>query len=230
MDANECQTVISAYHGGRVYTKAARCSRLLAAWSGVPHSTENTMSRGHFSWTIAMILLPVQNALATGTSDRGTGHLASFRRGVRFRNVFGMQVDQSRRHTFQPGIHIVPAQVGVARVEIDADRRRRDQVVDAVQAFRSAGILGVGFQADLDAAPFRHESGFLQGVFDQHKIFVFGRPLGLDAFVRVDHRHADFGRDADRQLDVLAMHVGPSQRPVTLQARRSSNRPHRKLP
>ena len=55
-------------------------------------------------------------------------------------------------------------------------------------------------------------------VFDQHEVLFLGGPLGLDAFVRVDDRHADLGGDADGELDVFAMDVGPAQRAVGLEA------------
>ena len=93
-----------------------------------------------------------------------------------------------------------------------------DQVVDAVQAVGVARVLRVRFDADLHAAPLGDERRFLQRVFDQHEVLFLGGPLGLDAFVGVDDRHADLGGDADGQLDVFAVHVRPAQRAVRLQA------------
>ena len=134
-------------------------------------------------------------------------------------NVLGVEVNQALGHSFQPCINILSRQVGIPSVEIDSDRRRIHQIVDAVQTIRCFGVLGVTLQADLDTPSLRHERGLLQGVLDQDKILLFRGPLGLDALVCVDNRHADLRGHADGEFDVLAVHLGPAQRPVRLQTR-----------
>ena len=52
----------------------------------------------------------------------------------------------------------------------------------------------MALQADLDTPALRHERGLLQGVLDQDKILLFRGPLGFDALVCVDNRHADLRR------------------------------------
>ena len=47
-----------------------------------------------------------------------------------------MQVDQPAGHPLQPGVNVMTAEVGVAGVEVDADRRRLHQAIDPVQAVR----------------------------------------------------------------------------------------------
>jgi len=111
--------------------------------------------------------VPVQHALAASATDGYARNFAAFRSGMLDRNVLGMQVHQPLDHAIQPRIHILPGQVRIARVEVDANGRRLDQVVDAVEAVWRPRVLSVGLQADLDTAPFGHEGGFLERVLDQ---------------------------------------------------------------
>ena len=81
---------------------------------------------------------PVDHAVAAGAADRRAGDLAALGGRLLDRDVLGVQVDEPVGDALQPGVGIVAAEVGVAGVEVDADGRALDQVVDAVQARRGA--------------------------------------------------------------------------------------------
>ena len=95
---------------------------------------------------------PVDHAVAAGTTDRSTGHLAAFGTGLLGGDILGVQVHQPVGHVLEPGIRIVAAEVGVARVKVDANGRTLHQRVDPIQSFGMLAVLLVGFQSDQNAA------------------------------------------------------------------------------
>ena len=101
------------------------------------------MSRGHWR-TMSIDALPIDHAVAAGAADRRAGDLAAFGVGVLDGDVLGVQVDEPVDDPLQPGVRVLPGQVGVAGVEVDADRRRLDQVVDAVQPVGRLASTGRG--------------------------------------------------------------------------------------
>ena len=66
---------------------------------------------------------PVDHAVAAGAADRRAGHLAALGVGLLDRDVLGVQVDQPVLDVLEPGDGVLAAEVAVARVEVDADRR-----------------------------------------------------------------------------------------------------------
>ena len=77
-------------------------------------------------------------------------------------DVLGVQVHQPPGDALEPGIDVMAAQVGVARVEIDADGGRLHQVVDPVKPVGMARVLGVRLQPDLHAPPLGDERRLLR--------------------------------------------------------------------
>ena len=67
---------------------------------------------------------PVDDALAASAAHRGAGDLASL--GIRLFDgyVLGVEVDEAMSHPFQPDIGIMPAEVAVTGIKVDADGGR----------------------------------------------------------------------------------------------------------
>lgn len=105
---------------------------------------------------------PVDDAIATGAAHRRAGYLAPLRFCVLYGNVFCVQMYQPFSHPFQPLVHILPGQVGIAGIQVDSDGRRFDQIVDTVQTIGRFGVLGVRFQPDDNAATLGDKGRFLK--------------------------------------------------------------------
>src|SRR5208283_943215 len=118
-------------------------------------------------------------------------------------NVFSVKVDQARKDSFEPLVRIVSAQIAIAGVEVDADGLALDQTVDAIQSLRLPAVLLMRFQANQDAARFRHFGRFHERVTHEHMIFFFGGPRRLRAFIGVHHRRARLPGEANGLFQIL---------------------------
>lgn len=72
---------------------------------------------------------PIEHAFAAGAADGRSRHLAALGFRVRHGNIFRMEMHQPRRHPLQPRIHVVPAEIGIPGIEVDADGGRFDEVM-----------------------------------------------------------------------------------------------------
>ena len=119
---------------------------LRAAWSTVPHSTLRTMSR-EACW---------HNPTTRFQSMTPSPHAQPMAVPVTLPRSWD---DWSRAMSLackctKPGVGILAAQVGIARVKIDAQRRAVNEPVDSVKSFRCLAVLLVRLKPDLDAARF----------------------------------------------------------------------------
>jgi hypothetical protein len=135
------------------------------------------------------------------------------------RNVLRVQVHQPAHHALEPLIRIVPAQIAVAGIEVDADGRALHEIVDAIQAVGMLAVLLVRLDADPDAARLGHQSRLLERVAHEHEILVLGRPRLLGAFIGVDDGRAAFGREPRRLFEIFGADLRAAQRRVRRQTR-----------
>jgi hypothetical protein len=146
---------------------------------------------------------PIDDAVAAGAADGGTGDFAAFGIGLFNGDVLRMEVDEAIEDMFEPGVGVVAAEVTVAGVEVDAECGALDETEDAVEAVGMFRVLLVRFESNEDSPGFSDEGGLLDRVTHEHMIFGLCCPFGFGAFVGVDHRCAAFGGEADRLLKVF---------------------------
>src|ERR1039458_3271186 len=157
---------------------------------------------------------PVNHSITAGAAHRRAGDLATLGAALLDGDVLGVQVHQPFDHALQPLVGILPAQEGVAGVEVDADAGALDQSLDAVQAVGMFAVLLVALDANEDAARLGYLGRLHQRVAHQDKVLGLGAPARLGAFVGVDHRRAALGGETDRLLEVFGADLRLDQRRV----------------
>jgi hypothetical protein len=91
---------------------------------------------------------PINHAIAAGTAYRIAGDLAALGAALLERDVLGVQMQEPFDHALKPAIRVLPAKVGIAGVEVDADGRAFHEPGDAVESVGRAAVLLVAFKVD----------------------------------------------------------------------------------
>ena len=146
---------------------------------------------------------PVHDAVAASAADRRAGHLAAFGAALFNGNVLRVKMHEPVCDAREPFERILTAEIRVARVEVDADGRAFDELINAIQSVRCVAVLLMAFEADENAARLRDPGSFDQGVAHEREIFGFSGPCRLRAFVGVNDRRATFSGKANGLFQVL---------------------------
>jgi hypothetical protein len=154
----------------------------------------------------------LDDAVATGAAYCRAGDFATFGFGLGNGDILSVQVDQPIRDAFEPLIRVMTAEIAVAGIEVDADHRALDQMIDSVKSLGVFAVLLVRLQANEDPAGFSEARGFLQGIPHQDMILRFGGPVRFWTFIRVNDGSATFGGEPDCLFKVLHTDLGFAQR------------------
>src|SRR5579859_7897418 len=117
---------------------------------------------------------PINNSVTTCAAYWCAGDFAAFGAGLLFGDILGVQVNETANDLGQPLVGVMPAEIAVASVEVDTDRRTLYEPVNTVQSRRVLTVLLVRFKPDENATGFGYFRCFHQRVAHEGKVLLFG--------------------------------------------------------